>query len=340
MDRRAFVGLIVLLVETSKAFAGGTVAEFVVLPPRLAPVSLGRGAVYADSQTGRVRFLDTMGGSIEAGTADRIQTLSVAPNSPSEGRIYGNTVSHLLNYWDGSAWQALASAGGYVPNARQILTTAPLAGGGNLSTDRALSLTLAGTPGLWVTGGGLAVLPKPASGIGVDAGGVYVAPTAVSAGAYPATGQIPTFTVSADGRLTAASSTPNGANLTGLLVSIVSAGANGGLNLGGRCYLTSPGVACNLLARPVAVVTRAGLSARNLRCWSATAPGGSLSAVYTVQVNGADSALTCQVMDPAMACSDLTHAPSLSAGDRLGVASDNPLLDATTLPTCSFELTN
>lgn len=213
---------------------GGTAIDYLTMAPRLAPSSPGRGVVYTDSQTGRVRFLDAAGGSIEAGTAARVLTLMAAPSSPEEGRFYENTIGHYLAFWDGSTWQTLATASSSVPGGRLINTTAPLAGGGNLSADRTLSLVLAGTPGLWVTGGGLAVLPKLSGGLALDAGGVYIDSTAVTPGSYPTAGQIATFTVGADGRFTAAGSSSDGSGLTGVQAA--------GISLTGQTLWASPAV--------------------------------------------------------------------------------------------------
>lgn len=214
--------------------ARGFATDYIAISPRLAPSSSGRGVVYTDSQTGRVRFLDVLGGSIEAGTAARIQTLSSNPSSPEEGRIYENTISHTLLFWDSTSWQTLATAGGFVPTSRQILTTAPLAGGGDFSINRTHSLTLAATPGLWVNGGGLAVLPKPSGGLSIDGSGVYIDATAVTPGSYPAAGQIPTLTIGQDGRATFAGSSSDGSGLTGVQAA--------GISLTGQTLWGSPAV--------------------------------------------------------------------------------------------------
>jgi len=193
---------------TAPVDALGLGTDFLRLTPTLKPavIPATHAAVYANSQTGRVRFIHTGGAEIEAGTADSI---FVAPAAPSAvlGRIWLSSITTQISYWDGAMWQILATSGGVVPNGRLINTTAPLAGGGDLSMDRTLSLTLAAVPGLQVSGGGLAVLPKPGGYLALDAAGLYLASTAVAAGSYPMAGQIPTFTVDAAGRLTAAGST-------------------------------------------------------------------------------------------------------------------------------------
>lgn len=200
----------------------GIATDFVSMNPRLAPSSPGRGVMYTDSQTGRVRFLDTSGNFVEAGMADKLYTASSAPSGPVEGRVYGNTTSHQPFYYDGATWQQLATAGGAVPPSRQILCGNGLQGCGDFSADRTMSVRLAATPGLQFVGMGLALLPKPSGGLTIDAAGAYLTATGVAAGAYPSTGQIPTFTVGADGRLSLSGSTTDGSALTGVQASAVS----------------------------------------------------------------------------------------------------------------------
>ncbi len=108
--------------------------------------------------------------------ADKAVTAASDPGTPAEGWLYANTAAHTLNYYNGSAWIALASAAGTVPTSRTVATTAPLAGGGNLSADRTLSLMLAATPGL-DTGAGLAVLLKGGGGLSKDGSGLFLSPS-------------------------------------------------------------------------------------------------------------------------------------------------------------------
>lgn len=134
--------------------------DYLIVTPRgSAPTTrTGYAQVYADSGTGKIRFLSSAGTFVEAGMADKAVTAASDPGTPAEGQLYANTTSHTLKFYDGSTWQTLAMAAGSVPSTRTITTTAPLAGGGDLSANRVLSLTLASvTPGLSVVGGGLAV---------------------------------------------------------------------------------------------------------------------------------------------------------------------------------------
>jgi len=116
-------------------------------------------------------------------------------------------------------WQLQAAAPGYVPTSRKINTNAPLTGGGDLSTDRTLSIpaatvaadgymtttqvsTLAGAvQGSATPGGDLA-----------GAGSTYTTPllTAVGPGATGPTGNattVPVVTIDAKGRVTGLTST-------------------------------------------------------------------------------------------------------------------------------------
>jgi len=261
---------------------GGTAIDYAVFTPRLSPSSPGKSVIYSDSQTGKIRMLSTTGDIIEAGMADKVKTFLSAPLAPIEGSVYTNTTSHKLFFWDGTAWQEIGQLVNQVPSSRQILTTAPLSGGGDLTMDRNLSLVLTPSGGLQVSGGGLAALfgttlgtvtqgndtrlpptPSAPGSIIYDTGLVYasnlpgttsdvlrggpmptwgpipaaaIPNTTVVAGSYPIAGQISTFTVGADGRLTAASSTQNGAGLINIQAATALSGivpiANGGTNSG------------------------------------------------------------------------------------------------------------
>lgn len=116
--------------------------------------------------------------------------------------------------------------------------------------------------------------------------------------------------------------------------------ANGGLNLGGTCYMTAPGVLCSGFEQALGVVDRAG-TARNLRCYAAGGPGAGRTATFTARINGA-AAFSCSMTGagPQSCSSAAGSTAAVSPGDRGSIAEAEPLLSSTTLPVCSFVVTN
>ena len=109
-----------------------------------------------------------------------VQNLGTAPSSPVEGQIYYDSTSgdKSIYFYNGSAWISIAG------DISEVIAGDGLTGGGN---NGAVTLNVVG-----------------GTGITANANDIAITNTGVTAGSFGSTTAIPTFTVNAQGQLTAA----------------------------------------------------------------------------------------------------------------------------------------
>jgi len=177
---------------------------------------------------------------------------------------------------------AVGTASGQLLTAdRQVLTSAPITGGGNLAGDLTLGLSVSAP--LSVFGGSLIISP---------------------------------------GGLVYAQVTGNGAGALGA----------------GTVYLSAPAALPSATEVTLSKAVRAG-SLGKLFCDLGVAPGGASTVTFTARAAAADTSLTCTITGASTSCSDTSHTPAVSAGQRLSVkavSSGAVAADAS----CGFEETN
>jgi len=144
-----------------------------------------------------------------------IHPLGTAPSTPTEGQIYYNstTGNKRIYVYDGSAWSSIAG------DITEVIAGDGLSGGGNSD-----SVTLAVNVDDSTIEINSDTLRVKAGGIGAN----ELASTTVTAGSYGSSSAIPTFTVDADGRLTAAGT----ASITTTLDIAADSGTDDGVVLG------------------------------------------------------------------------------------------------------------
>lgn len=179
------------------------------------------------------------------GTGLSVQTASNTWAARSIAQGSGITVSN----GDGVAGNPTVAL---TSNSVTINTAGGITGGGAVALGSSLSLSLSAVPNAALANSSLTVT----AGTGLSGGGAIslggsvslsIAATTVAASPYPASGQIPTFTVGTDGRLTAAGSTTT-LTSPAIATPVFSGTATGTYTLGG-----TPSIAASALTGQLGV---------------------------------------------------------------------------------------
>jgi hypothetical protein len=156
----------------------------------------------------------------------------------------------------------------------------------------------------------------------------WSAPNAIGSGT-PAAGTFTDLTASGTVSLTA-----------GTLVYAVAVGGCRGALGAATGYASAPGVAWSTTTETVLLVAPRAGTARNMRCYLGTAPGGADTVVVTGRKNAADQTPTMTYTGAESGLkSDTSNTFAVAAGDRIaikGVSSAGTAADLT----CAMEITN
>ena len=104
-------------------------------------------------------------------------------------------------------------------------------------------------------------------------------------------------------------------------------------------YLVGPGVVASGTTEAYLLIAPRAGTARNLRCYLGTAPGGADTVIITARLNGADTTTTCTITGAGQTCSDASNTAAVSAGDRVSLKAVSSAGTASDL-SCSIEVTN
>lgn len=104
-------------------------------------------------------------------------------------------------------------------------------------------------------------------------------------------------------------------------------------------YLVGPGVVASGTTEAYLLISPRAGTARNLRCYLGTAPGGADTVSITARLNGADTTTTCTITGAGQTCSDASNTAAVSAGDRVSLKAVSSAGTASDL-SCSIEVTN